>query len=330
MSLLSVIDNPNRISQIFLEDDTKLSKLVRRIVNVEDRDRRLNAARNLQEYVDYVDFDILLRSTPHVIEALTNVIDARGTKMFQELRMEVLACLGNLGAIMMRKNSADLFFEHLFESLYAASDDETRVYHLDVVTLVLQYHSSRGPKFQSQSGSKFAAVSALTRRVQTCLESAESSTLLVGVVSVLDAIVALYPNVIRDSFQDIVDILVGWHIDSQQKQTIVKNTSRTLISMRQFWVRDMEYSLTLMSHFLEDMEEYRKDLADGDSREEGEEEEEQEEEREKVDVKESTNKIGALINVFMTVLQVREHFDPGENLFSEHKTHDQKIFPRFD
>ena len=46
-----------------------------------------------------------------------------------------------------------------------------------------------------------AAVSGVTRRVQTCLENAESTTLLIGVISVIDAIVALYPQVMRDSFQ---------------------------------------------------------------------------------------------------------------------------------
>ena len=303
--------SPSR-RQIFLEDDTKLSKLVRRIVNVEDRDRRLLAARNLQEYVDYVDYEILLRAAPHVLDALTNAVDANAAKMFQELRVEVLGCLGNLGAILMRKGNADEFFDRLFECLNAAVDDESKVYHLDVVTLVLQCYSSRASKYQNQSAATLAAVASVTRRVQTCLENAESATLLVGVISVIDAVVALYPGVVRDHFQDIVDILVGWHIDAQQKAIVVKKTSRTLISMRQFWVRDMEYSLTLIGQFLEDMEEYRKDLSETDGSEAavpgggG-----KEEAGDGVDLEEFTAKIGALINVLTTVLQV---FFEGESL----------------
>ena len=70
--------------------------------------------------------------------------------MFAELRLEILGALGQLGAVLMRKNCADLFFDALFEHLYAARDDQTKVYLLDVVTLVLQSHSSRASKYQNQ------------------------------------------------------------------------------------------------------------------------------------------------------------------------------------
>ena len=163
-----------------------------------------------------------------------------------------------------------------------------------------------------------------------------------GVVSVIDAIIALYPNVLRESFQDMVDILVGWHLDSQPRPAIVKKTAQTLISMRAFWVRDMDYSITLISQFLEDMEEYRKDISGepveggedraGDGEEErvgeggvgGDDEEgmgvgEKDTGVGEVDVGvggvepnlvESSLKIGALMNVFMTVLQVSENVGP--------------------
>ena len=163
-----------------------------------------------------------------------------------------------------------------------------------------------------------------------------------GVVSVIDAIIALYPNVLRESFQDMVDILVGWHLDSQPRPAIVKKTAQTLISMRAFWVRDMDYSITLISQFLEDMEEYRKDISGepveggeervGEGGEEGvgeggvggDDEEgmgvgEKDTGVGEVDVGvggvepnlvESSLKIGALMNVFMTVLQVSENVGP--------------------
>ena len=171
-----------------------------------------------------------------------------------------------------------------------------------------------------------------------------------GVVSVIDAIIALYPNVLRESFQDMVDILVGWHLDSQPRPAIVKKTAQTLISMRAFWVRDMDYSITLISQFLEDMEEYRKDMSGepveggeegmgeggeervGEGGEEGvgeggvggDDEEgmgvgEKDTGVGEVDVGvggvepnlvESSLKIGALMNVFMTVLQVSENVGP--------------------
>ena len=66
----------------------------------------------------------------------------------QELRVDVLSCLGNLGAVLLRKNDADAFFDQLFSCLHASRDDETKIYLLDAVTLVLQSFSQRASKYQ--------------------------------------------------------------------------------------------------------------------------------------------------------------------------------------
>lgn len=56
--------------------------------------------------------------------------------------------------------------------------------------------------------------------------------------------------------QDTVDILVGWHIDSTQKDTLIDFTSAALIEFHKFWVGDLSFSVTLLGQFLEDMEAY--------------------------------------------------------------------------
>ena len=57
-------------------------------------------------------------------------------------------------------------------------------------------------------------------------------------------------------FQDTVDILVGWHIDSTQKDSLIEFTSQALITFRQFWVADLYFTQDLLGQFLEDMEAY--------------------------------------------------------------------------
>ena len=86
---------------------------------------------------------------------------------------------------------------------------------------------------------------------------------------------------------------------------VVKKIARTFISMRQFWIRDMDYSLTLIGQFLEDMDEYRKDLADMAAAARRDVDEGEGETEQIVDVRESSAKIGSLIGVLVTVLQVR-------------------------
>ena len=57
-------------------------------------------------------------------------------------------------------------------------------------------------------------------------------------------------------FKDTVDILVGWHIDLTQKESLTQYTSEALVSFHQFWIRDLNFSITLLGQFLEDMEAY--------------------------------------------------------------------------
>lgn len=57
-------------------------------------------------------------------------------------------------------------------------------------------------------------------------------------------------------FQDTVDILIGWHIDATQQHSVIKFTSSALIGFQQFWISDINFTVTLLGQFLEDMESY--------------------------------------------------------------------------
>jgi len=56
--------------------------------------------------------------------------------------------------------------------------------------------------------------------------------------------------------QDTVDILVGWHIDSSQKDKVIDYTATALTGFQDFWSVDLSFSVTLLGQFLEDMEAY--------------------------------------------------------------------------
>jgi len=56
--------------------------------------------------------------------------------------------------------------------------------------------------------------------------------------------------------QDTVDILVGWHIDSSQKDKVIEYTATALTGFQDFWSADLSFSVTLLGQFLEDMEAY--------------------------------------------------------------------------
>ena len=67
---------------------------------------------------------------------------------------------------------------------------------------------------------------------------------------------SLWLLILNFYFQDTVDILVGWHIDTTQKDSLTTFTSKALIEMNPYWVVDFNFSITLLGQFLEDMEAY--------------------------------------------------------------------------
>lgn len=57
-------------------------------------------------------------------------------------------------------------------------------------------------------------------------------------------------------FKDIVDILIGWYIDPEQDAEFLDQIDKALVKLQNFWLNDMNFTLTLLSQFLEDAERY--------------------------------------------------------------------------
>jgi PI-3-kinase-related kinase SMG-1 len=107
-------------------------------------------------------------------------------------------------------------------------------------------------KFNSQS---------MMSQLQSALENVDRSDLLIATVDSILLIIDVYPESFNDHFRDTVDILVGWHIDSTQQKSIVAYASRSLQQLRSFWIADLQFTLTLLGQFLEDMESYDEELS---------------------------------------------------------------------
>lgn len=56
--------------------------------------------------------------------------------------------------------------------------------------------------------------------------------------------------------QDTVDILVGWFVDPSQPVKVIRAATKALQLLRPFWKEDLAFSKTLLSQFLEDLDDY--------------------------------------------------------------------------
>ena len=91
--------------------------------------------------------------------------------------------------------------------------------------------------------------------LQEELEDTESSFTMMALVDIFIVISKSRPTTFKSRFQDIVDILVGWHIDSSQKLGVRNYTSDVLLHWHKFWINDMKSSTNLLKQFIEDLTE---------------------------------------------------------------------------
>ena len=144
-------------------------------------------------------------------------------------------------------------------------------------------------------------------QLQSVLENVDSSDLLIATVDPILLLIDAYPDSFTDHFRDTVDILVGWHIDSIHQRPIVTYASCSLQHLKNFWIADLQFTLTLLSQFLEDMESYNEDLSlPGSGRSSPGEDDAA------TSPRDSISRITSLIAVFNTVMKcVGEHLNPS-------------------
>jgi len=56
--------------------------------------------------------------------------------------------------------------------------------------------------------------------------------------------------------KDIVDILIGWYIEPLPTDRILEYTSQALHKFRPFWIEQIDITITLLEHFIEDADNY--------------------------------------------------------------------------
>ncbi|KAM9745691.1 serine/threonine-protein kinase SMG1 isoform 1-T1 [Menidia menidia] len=274
-------------------EETRLANLLRRVSREDDRDRRLATLKQLKEFISHGESKVTLVKQLDTILSTLNDILNESSKLLWELRQEAAASLGLLCTVLSYE--AERIFKWLFLKFSSSSRDEVKLLYLVAAQRALEAAGER---------KAFSHIMQLVMsNLQSILENVDTPELLCQSVKCILQVARCYPHVFSTNFRDTVDILVGWHIDHTQKQSLTQQVSVWLQSLEQFWVADLAFSTTLLGQFLEDMEAYAEDLshvASGETLDE--------------DIPPpsvSLPKLAALLRVFSTVVRsIGERFSP--------------------
>lgn len=92
------------------------------------------------------------------------------------------------------------------------------------------------------------------------LDGTDKPSHFVAVTNVIQQFAHNYPKSFQPHFADIVDFVIGWHLETDQLLSIKQHCSFILQQFKQFWLNDVTFTRNLLQQFLEDIISYRDEI----------------------------------------------------------------------
>ncbi|KAJ8664855.1 hypothetical protein QAD02_006517 [Eretmocerus hayati] len=230
-------------------EDSRISKLLRRLSREDDYDHFLGLCKQLQEgMLAPENYKYIRRNLDVICE---NISDILYNSPSLEAKNEVAKCLGRVGYAV--DHDFKRFMDWIFNKYSVERKDDMKCLLMKSFSETLKLDAEKS-KLQDHS-------LALMSQLQSVLENVDRSDVLIATVDSILQLIDLYPESFSEHFRDTVDILVGWHIDSTQQRSVIEYAGRSLQHLGNFWILDLQFTLTLLSQFLEDMESYDEELS---------------------------------------------------------------------
>ncbi|CAG8560727.1 5738_t:CDS:10, partial [Ambispora gerdemannii] len=182
------------------------------------------------------------------------------TRAPANFKLLVAKCIAYIATIS--ENNLESFFRWIFERLHAPGPGIKEKERERKIWLLISLRESITRITQSSNNSQnivsYSTMQQLIPNVVSELENLLDSTECVdyfsGLLEVLERIADRYPTEFGNRFQDIIDLLVGWHIDTTVSDSLHNYISDSFRRLRPFWAQNLNFANELLSHFLADME----------------------------------------------------------------------------
>lgn len=236
-----------------INEDSRISKLLRRLCREDDYDHFMVLCKQVQEGILAPENQRYIRRSLELI--CENLLDVLHSGFGLEAKQQVAKCLGRIGYVV--EQDFKRYMDWTFNKYSLERKDDIKCLLIKSISETLKMDAETS-KLKDYSVP-------LMSQLQSILENVDRADLLVATVDAILLIIDSYPETFTNHFRDTVDILVGWHIDSTQQKSVVVYASRCLQKLRSFWISDLQFTLTLLGQFLEDMEGYDEELSSPES-----------------------------------------------------------------
>lgn len=92
------------------------------------------------------------------------------------------------------------------------------------------------------------------------LDGSDKPSHFVAITNCIQQFAQNYPKSFEPHFADIVDFVIGWHLETDQLLSIKQHCSYILQTFKNFWLGDVDFTRNLLNQFLEDIISYRDEI----------------------------------------------------------------------
>uniref|UniRef100_A0A6A7FPI8 non-specific serine/threonine protein kinase n=2 Tax=Hirondellea gigas TaxID=1518452 RepID=A0A6A7FPI8_9CRUS len=241
-----------RESSSYSSDDTRISHQIRRLQREEDVPTFTAHIQTLNDSLEQAhNLEYIQRNSHFLFEPLEELLL---TAPSQACKMAVAQTMAFIGHLLPEDD--DRFIKIVTKGLEEDASNTTSNKTKVLLLLALK----RAVSLDRNKVFALTMSPEVLESVHTVLENTEVLSLMVAAVEVLRTVYSIQPLVLDSIFQDLVDILVGWHIDHDQPVEVTHYVAQTLSYFPKLWQRNSNCAALLLSQFVEDMDDYLQEV----------------------------------------------------------------------
>lgn len=232
-----------------LPEDTRISKLLRRLNIETDQDNSLAISKKLLEVLLLPDNAHYVRKAFHILgESMFEILHVSPGPMAKK---QAARALGRMGYIMGQENDFERYQHWLFNKM-ANTFEEMQILLMRSIHETLAFEEKK-PVLQSH-------IENLINNLVAAIETIENAEVFKSILDVLVTVVEMYQSEFYEQFRDTIDLLFGWHVDHTQPLSNIEFISKSLQRISHHFKFYLEFSVQLIENFLEDIGNYAAQL----------------------------------------------------------------------
>lgn len=224
---------------------------MRRLNNETDQDTALAISKKLLEVLLLPDNAYYVRKAFHILgESSFEILHVSPGPLAKQQAARVL---GRMGYVMGQENDFERYQHWLFNKMNGSNEE---------IQILLMYSLKETFALEAKKTVLEVHIENLINHLVTAIETTENAEVFKAILDVLVTVVEMYPSGFYEQFRDTIDLLFGWHVDHTQPLCNIEFISKSLQRISHHFKYHLEFSVTLIENFLEDIGNYATQLTE--------------------------------------------------------------------